>query len=190
MIQQRLDKLRARRESLIDERRGRLADKLFLEDQALKNELVSSKETPEQRRAKLATRARELAATREAERQKIAVELYQRAFEENCDVLRETNSKRILYRTLDERNAQVRMMLGQGGVYVCVRACVCVCVYACVWSRASSLRARGGLRGAQTHSASWRGGGACMVVVGPARASDGDLTVVALCVCLCVCTAD
>lgn len=108
MIQRRFEALKERREADLNARRQRLAEKLYAEDAALKQELVMSKETPEQRRAKLAARARELAARREAQRQEAAAQLYEQAFMENCDVLRETNSKRVLYRTLEERNAQVR----------------------------------------------------------------------------------
>ncbi len=107
-VQRRLEALNLRREADLNARRERLAQLLYSEDLALKQELVSGKETPEQRRAKLANRARDLATKREAERQALAAQLYEQAFQENCDVLRETNSKRILYRTLDERNAQVR----------------------------------------------------------------------------------
>lgn len=110
VVQQRFEALKARREANLDGRRQRLAAKLFQEDQQLKQELLASQETPEQRRAKLAARARELAARREAERQELAKQLYERAFMENCDVLRDVNSKRFLYRTLEERNAQVVLM--------------------------------------------------------------------------------
>mmetsp|Transcript_13990 Transcript_13990/g.30249 ORF Transcript_13990/g.30249 Transcript_13990/m.30249 type:complete len:484 (+) Transcript_13990:247-1698(+) len=111
VVQKRFEELKARREANLDARRRRLAEKLYQEDMMLKQELVNSKETPEQRRAKLAARARELASKREAERQELAKTLYDRAFQENCDVLRETNSKRVLYRTLDERNAQIEQKM-------------------------------------------------------------------------------
>lgn len=94
----------------LDVRRSKLAFKLMQEDAALKDELVNSREKPEERRAKLADRARQLASKRESERQDLARTLLDRAFEEGCDVLRETNSKRVLYRTLDERTAQVNMV--------------------------------------------------------------------------------
>lgn len=99
--------MKSRRDADLNARRQRLFDKLAAEDMAYKQELINSKETPEERRAKLAARARELAARREAERQELATRLMEQAFIENCDVLRETNSKRVLYRTLEERNAQV-----------------------------------------------------------------------------------
>lgn len=107
-INKRFEELKARREQDLDARRARLASKLMREDAALKLELVSMQESPEERRAKLAARARELAGKREAERQDLADSLYRQAFTENCDVLRTTQSKRILYRTLEERTAQVR----------------------------------------------------------------------------------
>lgn len=110
-IQRRLEALNLRREADLNARRQRLAEKLYQEDLALRQELVDGKETPEQRRAKLAARARELADKREAERQRLAAQLYEQAFVENCDVLRDTNSKRILYRTLDERNAQIEQRM-------------------------------------------------------------------------------
>ncbi len=112
IIKKRFEDLKARREADLDQRRMRLAEKLLDEDARLKQELVSMQETPEERRAKLATRARELASRREEERQAIAQKLYEQAFAENCDVLRTTQSKRILYRTLEERTAQVSISGG------------------------------------------------------------------------------
>lgn len=106
-IKQRLEVLKAKRAANIDARRQKLASKLHREDLALKQELVNSQETPEQRRAKLGQRARELAAAREAERQQLANELTARAFAENCDPLRERISKKKLYMTVEERNAQI-----------------------------------------------------------------------------------
>lgn len=107
VVKQRFEELKSRREMDLDVRRAKLASKLMQEDAALKQELIDSKEKPEERRAKLANRARHLASKRESERQELARTLLDRAFEEGCDVLRETNSRRILYRTLDERTAQV-----------------------------------------------------------------------------------
>ena len=106
-VKQRYEQLKAKRNHELDERRAKLANKLLEEDFQYKQELLSQKETPEQRRERMTQRARELGARREEERQQLAQTLYNRAFMENCDVLRETNAKRVLYRTLDERNAQV-----------------------------------------------------------------------------------
>jgi hypothetical protein len=107
IVQQRFDALKARQDADLNTRRQMLAAKLDAEDLALRHELLASKKTPEQRRAELAARARALAEKREAERQQLAASLYEKAFIQSCDVLRDENSKRILYRTLEERNAQV-----------------------------------------------------------------------------------
>ncbi|PNH12384.1 Coiled-coil domain-containing protein 11 [Tetrabaena socialis] len=111
VVQQRFDALKARQEGDLNARRQRLADKLDAEDLALRHELLASKKTPEQRRAELAARARALAAQREAERHQLATTLYEKAFVQSCDVLRVENSKRILYRTVEERNAQIEQKM-------------------------------------------------------------------------------
>ncbi|GIL72970.1 hypothetical protein Vretimale_4617 [Volvox reticuliferus] len=111
IVQQRFDALKARQEADLNARRQKLADKLDAEDLALRQELLASKKTPEQRRAELAARARALAEKREAERQQLAASLYEKAFIQSCDVLRDENSKRILYRTLEERNAQIEQRM-------------------------------------------------------------------------------
>ncbi|KAG2448289.1 hypothetical protein HYH02_006873 [Chlamydomonas schloesseri] len=113
LVQQRFDALKARADADLNARRQRLADKLDAEDLAMRQELLASKKTPEQRRAELAERARALAATREAERQALAATLYEKAFIQSCDVLRDENSKRILYRTIEERNAQIEHKMAQ-----------------------------------------------------------------------------
>lgn len=109
-VKQRYEELKAKRNIELEERRSRLASKLMEEEYQYKQELLSLKETPEQRRERMTQRARELGMRREEERQQLAQSLYDRAFMENCDVLRDTNSKRVLYRTLEERNAQVRVL--------------------------------------------------------------------------------
>ncbi|KXZ56726.1 hypothetical protein GPECTOR_1g654 [Gonium pectorale] len=111
LVQQRYDALKARQEADLNARRKRLAEKLEYEDVALREELLASKKTPEQRRAELAARARALAERREAERQQLAATLYEKAFIQSCDVLRGENSKRILYRTIEERNAQIEQRM-------------------------------------------------------------------------------
>lgn len=110
-VRQRFEQLKARREGQLDERRRELASKLLAEEAGLKTELLSLAETPEERRAKLAARARALAERREAERQHLANSLYQQAFSEKCDVLRTTQSKRMLQRTVDERTAQIEQKM-------------------------------------------------------------------------------
>jgi hypothetical protein len=112
LVQQRFEALKARQEANLNQRRQRLAEKLDAEDAALREELLASRKTPEQRRADLAARARALAERREAERQALATQLLEQSFIRGCDVLRGENSKRLLYRTVEERNAQVSAFTG------------------------------------------------------------------------------
>jgi len=65
----RLEALRAERTAAIDARRAMLAAKLASEEAASKEEMLVTQQTPAQRRAAMADRARMLAAKREAERQ-------------------------------------------------------------------------------------------------------------------------
>jgi hypothetical protein len=106
-VQRRFEALKARRAANIDARREQLATKLYEEEQYLKDELIRCQESPAQRRAQMAERARALAQRREAERQQLADHLLEQAFRDNCDPLRERYSKQILYRTAAERQQQV-----------------------------------------------------------------------------------
>lgn len=107
-VQQRFAALKAQADSALASRQDKLAQKLHEEEQALKQELISCQETPAQRRAQMAARAHELARRREAERQQLAAALMDQAFRDNCDPLRERNSKRLVYKTVQEREQQVR----------------------------------------------------------------------------------
>ncbi len=107
-MQQRFAALKAQADSALAARQDKLAQKLHAEEQALKQELINCQETPAQRRAQMAARAHELARRREAERQQLAAALMDQAFRDNCDPLRERNSKRLVYRTVQEREQQVR----------------------------------------------------------------------------------
>lgn len=92
-VSKRFEALKDRRQADIERRQHELADKLAGEEFALQQELLSSQTTPEQRRAELTARARSLAAKREAERQKLAQDLYEQQFRENCDLLRGKESQ-------------------------------------------------------------------------------------------------
>lgn len=105
--QQEIQALRAQRAQELDARRDKLAYKLHSEELALKEELLRIQETPEERRAKMGQRARELAALREAERQQLAQELMDRAFRANCDPLRELQTKQVICRTTADRDRQI-----------------------------------------------------------------------------------
>eukprot|EP01023_Acetabularia_acetabulum_P039153 TRINITY_DN3757_c0_g1_i1.p1 TRINITY_DN3757_c0_g1~~TRINITY_DN3757_c0_g1_i1.p1 ORF type:complete len:485 (-),score=97.69 TRINITY_DN3757_c0_g1_i1:155-1609(-) len=106
-MRRRFEDLRKQREERLDDRRQRLAEKLMQEEQDLQEELMNNTEGPEERRRKMAERAYQLSAEREKERQQLAQELMDRHFRENCDPLREVYSKKILDRTVDQRQTQV-----------------------------------------------------------------------------------
>lgn len=106
-VQQRFAALKAQADGALAARQDRLAEKLHAEEQALKQELISCQESPAKRRAQMAARAHELARRREAERQQLAAALMDQAFRDNCDPLRERNSKRLVCRTAQEREQQV-----------------------------------------------------------------------------------
>lgn len=92
-INTRFEALKIRRQADIERRQAQLAEKLAAEEQALQQELLSSRTTPEQRRAELTARARSSAARREAERQQLAQQLYEQQFRESCDLLRGKESQ-------------------------------------------------------------------------------------------------
>lgn len=106
-LQARFAALKAQADAGLAARQDKLAQKLHEEEQALKQELISCQETPAQRRAQMAARAHELAQRREAERQQLAAALMDQAFRDNCDPLRESNSRHTVQRTAQEREQQV-----------------------------------------------------------------------------------
>eukprot|EP00775_Hariotina_reticulata_P007950 gene7950-8148_t len=112
-VQQRFNDLRAQRAANLDERRQKLARLLHEEEQALKQELVNCQETPAQRRAGMADRARQMARKREAEREQLAAELKEQAFRDNCDPLKQRYSRQIMYKTAQEREHQIEEKLSQ-----------------------------------------------------------------------------
>lgn len=99
--------MRAKRAAELNSRREKLAYVLHTEELELQQELMDSAESPEERRANLAGRARKLAAAREEERKALKAHLEDRHFRENCDPLRERLSQKVLYQTIEDRNNQV-----------------------------------------------------------------------------------
>lgn len=106
-LQQRFAALKAHADADLAARQDKLAQQLHAEEQALKQELISCQTTPAQRRAQMAARAHVLARRREAEQQQLAAALMDQSFRDNCDPLRERNSRRLVYRTAQEREQQV-----------------------------------------------------------------------------------
>ncbi|DBB04582.1 hypothetical protein WJX77_001387 [Trebouxia sp. C0004] len=106
-VTKRFEVLKDRRQADIGRRQHELATKLANEEFALQQELLSSQTTPEQRRAELTARARTLAARRETERQKLAADLYEQQFRENCDLLRGKESQLATYHIQDVQQQQI-----------------------------------------------------------------------------------
>ena len=69
-----------------------------------------TQETPEQRRAKLATRARALAERKEAARVAEANARLDQRFVESCDALRQMESRKRLQLIVQQRSQQARML--------------------------------------------------------------------------------
>ena len=107
-VNRRFEALKDRRQANLERRQHELAEKLANEEYALQQELLSSQTTPEQRRAELTARARSLAARREAERQKLAADLYEQQFRENCDLLRGKESQIATHTIQHVQQQQVR----------------------------------------------------------------------------------
>lgn len=91
----------------MDARRERLAGKLYAEESQLQEELVASRETPEERRANLEGRARALMEQREDERVHFAEQMLYRQWREGCDGVRAGDSKAITVATTEQRATQV-----------------------------------------------------------------------------------
>mmetsp|Transcript_15792 Transcript_15792/g.44191 ORF Transcript_15792/g.44191 Transcript_15792/m.44191 type:complete len:486 (+) Transcript_15792:226-1683(+) len=106
-INNRFETLKGQRENELDARRERLAKKLFTEEKALQDELLASRPTAEENRKKLTDKARQLAHAREMERQKLANSLMMQHFRENCDPIREQDSKKLLQQAVKAREQQL-----------------------------------------------------------------------------------
>ena len=85
----------------------KLASKLGLEEERYQDELRTARETPDERRAKLEARAKELREQRESERAAFADEALHRRWRENCDAVRSLDSKAIVEETERVRAVQV-----------------------------------------------------------------------------------
>lgn len=107
MINNRFEELKAAREENLDARREALFHKLLEEEKVLQDELLAMKPSADQRRAALADKARVLAARNEARRLAEANRLMMEHFRENCDPVREQDSRKVLYQTVAQREKQV-----------------------------------------------------------------------------------
>eukprot|EP00227_Mantoniella_beaufortii_P020626 CAMPEP_0197591374 /NCGR_PEP_ID=MMETSP1326-20131121/13039_1 /TAXON_ID=1155430 /ORGANISM="Genus nov. species nov., Strain RCC2288" /LENGTH=473 /DNA_ID=CAMNT_0043156787 /DNA_START=201 /DNA_END=1619 /DNA_ORIENTATION=- len=106
-FKKRFDALKAQAEATLDARRERLAGKLYSEEAALQDELKTTQETPEERRAALEGRARALMEQREQERVKFADQMLYQQWREGCDGVRAGDSRAITVATTEARFLQV-----------------------------------------------------------------------------------
>lgn len=106
-LEQMVAERKEKRDAQIDARRAKLAFMLQAEESAMQEEMDRTEETPEERRSKMANRARELAMIREKERKALRAQLEERHFRENCDPLREKLSQKVLHQTCSIRAQQV-----------------------------------------------------------------------------------
>ena len=107
LVKQRFETLKTEAAEQLQARRERLGAKLRLEESMYQEELGLARETPEERRAKLEARAKELREQRESERSKFAEDAMHRRWRENCDAVRELDSKAIVEETERVRAVQV-----------------------------------------------------------------------------------
>lgn len=78
----------------LQERRRRLADMLFAEQQAYEQEMIDREETPQQRMDKMAVRAYELKQKREEERKMVVQEKLKQQWRSGLDELRSLDSQK------------------------------------------------------------------------------------------------
>jgi hypothetical protein len=94
-VQRRYDSIRAQDKAALAVRRQRLANMLLGEEASFQQEIDALDETPEQRRVRMETRARELRNKREAERKTFVDEQLERQWRLGCDALRNADSVNI-----------------------------------------------------------------------------------------------
>ena len=107
LVKQRFESLKAEAAEKLEGRRERLSEKLLQEKLMYEEELGQAREKPDERRHKLEARAKELREQRESERQMFAEDALHRRWRENCDAVRELDSKAIVGETERVRAVQV-----------------------------------------------------------------------------------
>eukprot|EP00291_Cryptomonas_curvata_P012579 CAMPEP_0172184930 /NCGR_PEP_ID=MMETSP1050-20130122/19868_1 /TAXON_ID=233186 /ORGANISM="Cryptomonas curvata, Strain CCAP979/52" /LENGTH=178 /DNA_ID=CAMNT_0012858821 /DNA_START=37 /DNA_END=569 /DNA_ORIENTATION=- len=95
--------LRRQIEDELNARRARLAAMLEEEERGYTVELQALEETPDMRRDRLKSRARELIRRREQEKREFAMLMRERQFRDSCDAFREHDSMQLLQECVDAR---------------------------------------------------------------------------------------
>ena len=104
---QRLSNLRELAQQQIDQRRDNLNFLLKNETEQYKKEIQDLEETPEQVRARMLNRVKELKQQKEENRKKFVEEQYERRFEDEADELRKVDADFKELKTMQERNLQM-----------------------------------------------------------------------------------
>ncbi|KAG8471281.1 hypothetical protein KFE25_009702 [Diacronema lutheri] len=91
-VAQRYESIRAQDKAALIERRRRLAQMLLAEEAAFQQQIDALDEGPDERRARMESRARELRDKREAERKAFVDQQLERQWRLGCDALRNADS--------------------------------------------------------------------------------------------------
>ncbi|KAJ1618612.1 hypothetical protein T492DRAFT_916701 [Pavlovales sp. CCMP2436] len=94
-VQLRYDSIRAQDKAAVIARRNRLAQMLMAEEAHFQRQIDALDESPDQRRVRMETRARELRGKRENERKTYVDEQLERQWRMGCDALRNADSVNI-----------------------------------------------------------------------------------------------
>jgi len=121
---QRYESIRRADQQALDIRRRKLAEMLGAEQAMFQYQLESLAEAPEQRKARMESRAKELKDKREQERLEFVRQQYERQWRLACDPLRELESKAILRAT----NAARAYQIGEKMKALEMEEEVCFCV--------------------------------------------------------------
>ena len=92
-IQSRINELKRQNEELTEIRRAKLSEKLAEEERQYEQEFINSLETPEQVRAKMAIKLKELRTKREEERLEFVKNMEFKRFKASTDEIRKLDSK-------------------------------------------------------------------------------------------------
>eukprot|EP01043_Picozoa_sp_COSAG02_P059404 COSAG02_NODE_7567_length_2958_cov_2.231200_2_plen_451_part_00 len=109
----RFNALRTAQQEQVGVRRQHLAQVLAAENEMYANEIMSMQETPEDVKARMEARAKQLKDAREAERVKYVEDMNYRKWRAGCDDLRDADSKNFLLACHLERDKQVLEKLGR-----------------------------------------------------------------------------
>jgi hypothetical protein len=106
-IKRKLEELRLKLHEQVEQRRTKLADKLATEESNYKEELETLQESSQQRRERVEQKAKQLRQNRVDRNNEIAERKLQQKFKEECDELREAQSRNNLLQVAADREGQV-----------------------------------------------------------------------------------